>query len=101
MGMTLAVLRQYSSARATPLPGVSFTPASSSAISAPHSALASISSSMLPRCPMRNTLPLTSARPMPRLRLYLQGGAVQRARQGDEVSKQSGKAAHEAEQRYN
>ncbi len=55
VGMTLAVLFQYSMALPTPLPGTISMPTSRMAISAPDKAPQSMSSFMLPKWPMRNT----------------------------------------------
>ena len=51
------------SAAPTPTPSVIGTPASASAISTPPSAPASVSAFVSPRCPMRNTLPASFAKP--------------------------------------
>ena len=57
--------RQCDRAAPTPLPSVSGTPASASAISTPANAPASVSAFISPRWPMRNTFPAISPSPAP------------------------------------
>lgn len=69
-GIVLLDYYQYSIALPTPLPGLILIPESINTISTPHSAPANINSSILPKCPILNTLPLTLDRPTPSERLY-------------------------------
>ncbi len=68
--MTLLVDDQYSIALLTPDPGLMGSPAEIMAISAPKRYEPTMISSLLPRCPILNTLPATSDRPTPRDKLY-------------------------------